>query len=176
MAESADSYYSALYADGETGEYCLTTNEDNQIVDVSVGGKDSWYMVGHVFFSHEFSEAFRNLMKEEYEKDETKQGYWEDLFIKHIDNLPRMKINRYKESEIKEFDSIDELRLFDESYKTDTRSKVVKYICKVLGVREEKICRFKNIKHAGDYLLFSFNVGEDTYIYSSENGVKIEKQ
>lgn len=176
MAESADSYYSALYADGETDEYCLTTNDDNQIVEVSIGGKDSWYMVGHVFFSREFSDAFRKLMKEEYEKDETKQGYWEDVYIKHMDNLPRMKINRYKESEIKEFDSIDELRLFDESYKSDTRSKVVKYICKVLGVREEKICRFKNIKHVGDYLLFSFNVGGDTYIYSSENGVKIEKQ
>lgn len=49
VKESAESYYSALYAEGETGEYCLTTNDNGQITEVKIGGRDAWYMVGHVF-------------------------------------------------------------------------------------------------------------------------------
>lgn len=51
------SYYSALYAEGETGEYCIHTDADNNITEVTVGGRGSWYMVGHVYFSKEFSDA-----------------------------------------------------------------------------------------------------------------------
>ena len=108
MNDSDDSYYSALYAEGETNEYCLTTDADDYITDVRVGGRDAWYMVGHVFFNREFSEAFRNIMTEEYKNDTTRKGYWEDLYIRYIDQLPKMKINRYKEGEIQEFDSLDE--------------------------------------------------------------------
>ena len=175
MSESADSYYSALYADGGTGEYCITTDDDDQIVEVSVGGRDSWYMVGHVFFNHEFSDVFRKIMIDEYQKDETRQGYWEDVYIRYINQLPKMKINRYQNGEILEFDSIDELRLFDESYKNDTRSIVVKQICKALTINECDVHSFKNIKHGGDYLLFNFKVGDTPYLYNALGGKKIER-
>ena len=108
------SYYSALYAEGETGEYCLTTNEYDDIVDVKVGGANSWYMVGHVFFNREFSKKFREIMKKEYDRGETRQGYWEDVYKRYIKELPPLKINRYKSHDIEEFDSLEELRQFDE--------------------------------------------------------------
>lgn len=173
--ESVDSYYSALYAEGETNEYCLTTDNLEQITGVTVGGHDSWYMVGHVYFNHEFSEAFRKIMMEEYKYEQTRNGYWEDVYIKHIDQLPKMKINRYKQGEIKEFDSIDELRLFDESYKNDTRSAVVKQICQILGVKESDVCAFKNIKHSGDYLHFMFMADGTNYKYNAEDDIKIKR-
>lgn len=175
IKELDESYYSALYAEGETNEYCVTTNAGDFITDVRVGGRDSWYMVGHVFFNHEFSEAFRKLMIEEYKKDDTKQGYWEDLYIRYIDQLPKMKINRYKEGEIQEFDSLDELRMFDGSYIEDTRSSVIKSICKTLELQESDVYGFKNVKHNGDYLHFQFKVGDFTYEYNDKTGIKIEK-
>lgn len=175
IRESTDSYYSALYADGKTGEYCLTTDADGQITSVTVGGKDSWYMVGHVYFSHEFSEKFRKIMIDEYRYAKTRQGYWEDVYIRHIHQLPKMKVNRYKDGEIQEFDSIDELRLFDESYRNDTRSSIVKKICRKLHVSESEVHAFKNIKHQGDYLLFNFKVGETSYLYNDSEGEKIER-
>lgn len=58
--ESVDSYYSALYAEGKTNEYCLITNTEDQITDVKVGGHDSWYMVGHVFLTMSFLRNFEN--------------------------------------------------------------------------------------------------------------------
>lgn len=175
VKESAESYYSALYAEGETGEYCLTTNDNGQITEVKIGGRDAWYMVGHVFFNHEFSEAFRKIMIEEYKNEETKQGYWEDVYIRYIDQLPKMRINCYKEGEILEFDSLDELRQFDESYKDDTCSSVVKQICQQLEVKEADVYAFKNIRHKGDYLHFRFMVGEIPYEYNSEKGVEIKR-
>lgn len=175
MNDSDDSYYSALYAEGETNEYCLTTDADDYITDVRVGGRDAWYMVGHVFFNREFSEAFRNIMTEEYKNDTTRKGYWEDLYIRYIDQLPKIKINRYKEGEIQEFDSLDELRLFDDSYIADTRSIVVKSICRTLNLQESDVYGFKNIKYVGDYLHFQFKVGDTTYEYNDKTEIRIEK-
>ena len=175
IKDSDDSYYSALYADGETNEYCLTIDTDDYITDVRVGGRDAWYMVGHVFFNREFSEAFRKIMIEEYNNETTKQGYWEDLYIRYIDQLPKMKINRYKEGEIQEFDSLDELRLFDDSYIADTRSTVVKSISRTLNLQESDVYGFKNIKHVGDYLHFQFKVGDTTYEYNDKTAIRIEK-
>lgn len=168
------SYYSALYARGKTGEYCLSVDKDDNITNVVVGGQNSWYMVGHVFFNRDFSEAFRKIMLEEYISEETRQGYWEDVYIKHINHLPKMKINRYKDCEIKEFDTIDELRKFDDSYNSNTRSSVVKEICAELKANESDIHSFKNIKHYGEYLLFNFKLGDREYIFNSQNGVKID--
>ena len=176
MNDSDDSYYSALYAEGETNEYCLTTDADDYITDVRVGGRDAWYMVGHVFFNREFSEAFRNIMTEEYKNDTTRKTYWEDLYIRYIDQLPKMKINRYKEGEIQEFDSLDELRLFDDSYIADTRSIVVKSICRTLNLQESDVYGFKNIKYVGDYLHFQFKVGDTTYEYNDKTEIRIEKK
>ena len=176
IKDSEDSYYSALYAEGETNEYCLMTNADDYITDVRVGGRDAWYMVGHVFFNYEFSEVFRKIMIDEYKNETTRLGYWEDLYIRYIDQLPKMKINRYKEGEIKEFDSLDELRMFDSSYIENTRSSVIKSICKTLEIQESSVHGFKNIKHNGNYLHFQFKVGDITYEYDDRTAISIEKK
>lgn len=166
--EPTQSYYSALYAEGETGEYCLTLDAADNITKVAVGGHDAWYMIGHVYFSEDFSKAFKQLLAAEYEKEETKQGYWEDVYIRYINQLPLMQVHRYKEHDIEEFDSIDELRLFDESYINDTRSTVVKAIAKEMNCTEAELSKFTRIKHEGDYLLFSFLKGADTYRYNEQ--------
>ena len=45
----AESYYSAIYAQGETSEWCIT-EENNWIKAVHIGGANSWIMLGHVFW------------------------------------------------------------------------------------------------------------------------------
>lgn len=166
MEEADSSYYSALYTDGETGEYCLTTNEKDEIMHVSVGGKDSWYMVGHVFFNRFFSKKFREIMIEEYKNDITRQGYWEDVYIRYIDKLPKMKIHKYDDNVIEEFDSLDELRTFDKSYIDDTRSSVLKSISKELSCKEGDLSSFKNIRNK-EGLVFSFEKKGEQFIYNN---------
>lgn len=139
IEEVKDSYYSALYAEGKTNEYCLTTDSDGNIVKVTVGGADSWYMVGHAFFSKEFSEKFRSIMEKEYEDETTRHGYWEDVYLRHISNLPPMKMRKYRPHEIEEFDSLAELRLFDEKYVNDSGCIILRNICSVLSCEEKDI-------------------------------------
>lgn len=167
------SYYSSKYATGETSEYCLQTNENDEICDVTIGGHDSWYMMGHVYFSSEFSEKFKTILKKEYEKEETRKEYWEDVYIRNIDKLPKMHIRRFGNDDIEEFDSLEELRQFDKSYIYDTRSSLIKNIAIRLESKESELVNFRNINHNGDYLLFSFENNGITYQYNGlENSIK----
>lgn len=161
------SYYSALYADGDTCEYCINTDSLDEINDVTIGGRDAWYMVGHVYFSRDFSDSFKDILKEEYEKEETRFGYWEDVYIRHLAHLPPIRLNRYDEGEIHEFDSLDELRQFDSSYWDDTRSKTIKDIAERLGCREGELSMFRKESVGGESLRFSFLKDKERYIYDS---------
>lgn len=168
MQQPETSCYSALYADGPTGEYCLQTDADDRISGVTVGGADSWYMVGHVYFTREFSEAFSRILKRDYSDDEaTRMGYWEDTYIRHLDELPPMKIHRYAPDDIEEFDSLDELREFDSSYRKDTRSEVIARLARRMNCGQEDLTGFKRIKCGDESLRFSFVKGGLRYIYDS---------
>lgn len=172
LSEPSESYYSALYAEGPTGEYCISTDDTGNILGVTVGGHDSWYMVGHVFFNKAFSKCFARILQEEYEDPETRQGYWEDVYIRHIPELP-MKINRYADGDILEFDTLDELRLFDGSYLSDTRSSIIKALCLSQGWKEEDLHGFRKMTFDGNTFQFTFMAGADRYLYDSLSGLKL---
>lgn len=163
--EATHSYYSAQYAEGETGEYCITSNQDGVIEDVSIGGANSWFMIGHVYFSSEFSNAFVPVFREEYEKEETKEQYWEDVYIKHLKSLPGMKIRKYEAGEIMEFDSLDELRDFDASYIKDSRSCLIKELARRLNCQESDLSAFKKEGADMEIPKFSFLKNNVRYMY-----------
>lgn len=166
MEEPEGSYYSAVYSEGHTDEWCMETDEDGYISKVTVGGEKAWYMLGHVFWSREFSEKFIGILEEEYDLPETAPKLWEDIFIGHLDDL-KMKIRKYPEGHIFEFDTLDELREFDESYVEDTRSALIKKAAMNLGVAESDIVRIRSIK--GEGLLpigFEFDCSKGHYRYN----------
>lgn len=137
-SEVEGSYYSVLYADGETNEWCVTEDETGRITSVKVGGRDSWYMMGHTFWAEPFSKRFLEILEAEYNKPGTRNKLWEDIYIEHIEELS-MKTRKYNQDEIYEFDSLDELREFDENYKTNSGSKILKKISDELQIKEEEI-------------------------------------
>ena len=167
MEEPEDSYYSALYAEGSTSEYCMTLDSEDNITAVTVGGCDSWYMLGHVFFSKKFSDRFRQIMLEEYKDENTRHGYWEDVYIRHIQDLPSMKVRRYRPHEIEEFDSLAELRAFDERYINDTGCNIMKNICSVLECEEKDIDVVEVLKYGMTNCSFCFRCAKDgrKYVY-----------
>lgn len=170
IEDSDSSYYSALFAHGKTKEYCLQLNKNDEITDVSIGGCNSWYMIGHVFFSADFSSKFKSILKSEYEKESTKKEYWEDVYMRNIDKLPPMKIKRHNNGEIEEFDTLEELRNFDSSYVDDTRSTIIKNIAKQMCCKESELKNFRNISQPGNNLLFSFETKDNSkYYFNSKN-------
>ncbi|MBD5403148.1 NTP transferase domain-containing protein [bacterium] len=159
------SYYSAKYAMGKTTEYCLSTDDNDFIDIVTVGGNDSWYMIGHVYFSETFSKAFGELLCREYEKECTRYGYWEDVYISHLHELPRMKIRRFRDHDIQEFDSLDELRQFDPTYITDSNSVILSEIANRLNCKESELYGFEKIKSSVDAEAFSFIKSGERFTY-----------
>ncbi|MBP8934391.1 MAG: NTP transferase domain-containing protein [Prevotella sp.] len=161
------SQYSAEYADGETDEYCLTCDKDNNIINVTVGSANAWYMIGHVYLSKDFSVAFKKILVEEYKNEETRQGYWEDVYIKHLKELPLMKIRKFEPGIINEFDSLKDLRTFDKSYIDDTKSVVIKELSKQLNCEQFEILNIRKYREKSYKFSFIFFYDNDEYLFLS---------
>ena len=161
-----NSYYSAEYANGYTNEWCMTEDDKGYINSVTIGGSDSWYMLGHVFWSKSFSEAFLNILKDEYYLPKTVDKLWEKIFVDHLDKL-KMRIRKYKPNLIYEFDTLDELREFDTSYVDNTRSIILKSISKELCVEERDLVHFKTQKGVSTEAIgFEFECKGNHYCYN----------
>lgn len=140
-----ESYYAAVYAQGDTREWCMQTDAERYICHVEVGGSNAWYMLGHAFWSEDFTSRFLPLLEKAYPLPETKDMFWEDIFIRNLDVL-KMRMRKYPADFIFEFDSIDELREFDESYVADTRSAILKRIARELDGTEAEIRQIEPTK------------------------------
>lgn len=174
-AEVDDCYYSAVYAEGETDEWCIEQDNDGRIKNVVVGGKDSWVMLGHVFWSEEFSKKFLSILEAEYDQSETADKLWESIYIDHINEFD-MKIKKYPSGFIFEFDTLDELREFDTSYIEDTRSVILKELAQKLGVEEKQIVKVKAFKDKNNAAAgFTFEAGQKyKYYYATKELEEIE--
>lgn len=165
-SEVDEAYYAAIYADGETKEWCMTEDADGFIDSVTVGGRDAWFMLGHAFWTEAFSKAFLAILEEVYDQPETTNLLWESIYMAHLDTL-KMKIRKYDNDVIFEFDTLDELREFDPSYKADTRSAILKSIANQLQCTEEDIVDVSSYKdHTNAAAGIRFNVDDKVYEYA----------
>ena len=165
-----ESYYSSVYVKGLTNEWCIR-EENGWIKDVKIGGRDSWIMMGHVFWSSSFSNKFISILEEEYDKKETADKLWESIYIEHIGSLP-MKIRKFPDNYIFEFDTLDELRVFDNSYMDNSGSEILKCISKKLGVRERDITNlraFKSSDNSASGFDFFASGKEYRYLYKTND-------
>lgn len=169
-SEVDESYYAAQFSEGETKEWCMTTDGHGYIDKVTIGGRNSWYMMGHTFWSRDFSREFVRILDSVYDLESTRNLLWEDIYIKHLDTL-KMKIRKYRKGDIFEFDTLDELRVFDPSYVRDTRSTILKKICLELNCDESDIRNIRKVKsdnNAADGFRFDAPSGHYSYRYMSQ--------
>lgn len=165
-----DAYYAALYADGPTSEWCVYEGDDGYIDRVSIGGENAWYMMGHVFWSEPFSRKFVEILEREYDTPEIRDKLWEAVYAAHLDEL-KLRIRRYDQRDIFEFDSLDELRSFDASYIDDTRSQIIRQLAAHLGCGEAALTDFHARKACGSTQAvgFTFRYQNETYQYDYKN-------
>ena len=157
-------YYSTVFAEGETDEYCVTEKTDGIIKEVTVGGENKWYMLGHVYFDRAFSEQFVSILENEFKHEAYKLQLWEDYYARHVDTL-LLEAKHYSGEVIKEFDSLDELRAFDEHYLMHTNSKILLNICNTLNVTPAEITNIKPLKDGLTNTSFCFDCKGKAYVY-----------
>lgn len=169
-SEVDDSYYAACYADGHTNEWCIKEDSQGNICAVTVGGENSWFMLGHTFWSEDFSNKMKAILTATYNEPQTRGLLWESIFSEHLDTL-KMKIRKYPDNYIFEFDTLDELREFDESYINNTRSTILKKIAQELNGTEKELTKlkaFKSENNAAAGFSFVFRKKDYKYYYDNE--------
>ena len=74
-----------------------------------------------------------------------------------------MQVKRYADRDIFEFDTLDELREFDESYVEDTRSAILKGICERMSWKESEISHITKHSFAETKAEFTLDCQGETY-------------
>ena len=158
------SYYAATYAEGPTDEWCLKVGANDRITGVTVGGHDSWVMLGHVYFDERFSKTFVHLLEDAICHPETQGKLWESILADNLKTLD-MEIRRYPEDVIHEFDSLAELETFDGDFITNVDSEIFDNIVSVLGCTREEIRDFYPLKQGITNLSCHFSTNEGEWVY-----------
>lgn len=168
------SFYAAEYFEGQTEEWVLETNKAgliNKIVET--GGSDVWAMYGPAFYKQEFSQTISALIDRYYGIKACAQWYWEDVLMSHLDVLP-MFIKRYPDGTILEFESLEELRVYDPSYMTYSKSEILDTISNVFNIEQKDISNIQTLKEGitNDSFLFSLN-GEKYVFRAPDKGTDL---
>lgn len=162
-------YYAAVQFPGPSQEWGLVTDRHDRIVGIDHAPVDAWCMMGHAYFDRAFSETFCRLMVEEYDTDLVRLNLWENLYERHLDVL-EMHIRRYPAGAILEFDSLDDLRAFDDRYVGDSGSAIFANICSVLHCKEREIEGIEVLNKGLTNLSFKFSVRGEPYVYRHPGG------
>ena len=161
-AYEACSWYSGVYLHGQTNEWCVTTSPSGRIKSISIGGSDSYALVGPAYFTPSFSEKFKELLAEYYNKPGTDDYFWEQVLINNINSLT-IYLNE-QTGNVYEFENFEELKMFDPSYNNASKSKIMESIVKCFNTSEDKIHNIQQIKQGMTNRSFKFEHDNTTYI------------
>ena len=153
-----ESYYAAVFQEGESDEWGLITDNNDRIIKIDHSPKDMWIMLGHVYFSRNFSTKFVQILEKQYNKVSIRYELWEHILEENLKELP-MVIRRYNSDVIREFDSLEELRSFDDKYIQNSGSEIFTNICRVLKCSENDISDINVVKQGLTNLSFKFKCG-----------------
>lgn len=159
------SYYASIHVTEKTNEWYMLPDSKGNIAKVEKSGVEGDIMLGHVYWNRDFSEAMIKLLNEDHDVGNYDAVLWEQVLTENVKHLPPMEIKVYPNGQIFEFDSLDELRAFDENYVNHTHSKIMNNIAKVLNCSEGDILNFKAIKEGMTNTSFVFEVNGTKYVY-----------
>lgn len=182
-------WYSAIHTAGDTSEWCLRFNKKGLISQVTVGGRDSWFMYGPVFLSAKWLDQYLPVLEEYYQLPGTEQFYWEHVYKELLDGTavkrlmdagirqlggtpvhglePRLfdlYANLQSETTVYEFENLEELRRFDPRYQTRSDNQAMELIATVFQVEESKIQDIRCLKSGMTNKSFLFQVHGKHYI------------
>lgn len=161
----AYSYYASEYFEGATEEWAIYFNKNGLIQNIdSTGGNNVWTMFGPAFFTKEFSTEIIRLINFYYSKTPSAQWYWEDVYMRHLDTLD-MYVRKYESGSILEFESLEELRVYDSSYFTFSRSEILDTIARVFNCEQKDIVNISTLKEGMTNDSFLFIVNGVKYVF-----------
>jgi len=152
------------FFEGPTKEWGVTLGARGRITRIDTAGEDTWVLNGPAYFTAEVSRKFSELIRETYDKPGTDDYYWEDILAENLKDL-EVYINKQDRDNVREFESLEELRGFDESYTRETDNAVMQKIAETFGVPQAEITDIKPLKEGMTNQSFVFHIGADAYVF-----------
>jgi len=158
-------FYCSIFLPGTSYvERAFSFDRDGLIYDTNKPSHDQWIMYGHAYYSQAFTDQFRPLLESYFGKPGVEGMYWENVWAEHVKEIP-MWIQKCKPTDILEFDSMDELKVFDPGYIYNNRIQLFDNICHVLGCEIGDIDEMVPIRKGLNNQSFKFRCGGKYYIY-----------
>lgn len=159
------SFYAGYRVDYRTSEMYVDVDESGVIVKMEKNRTSGDIILGHSFWTAEFSEAFKALMKESRESGKYDRNFWEILVRDNLHRLPEFRFKRYEPGIIYEFDYFEELRNFDRDYICNTHSNIISNIKSVFNCQESDVVGFRAVNEGLTNTSFIFSINGTDYIY-----------
>lgn len=157
--------YAAVFSPGPTDEYVAETTRSGDIKGVTCGGNDGWMLMGYAYFDRAFSQAFCAVLERVYDLSETAPKLWEEVYSDHVRALPAMRLRRFPDGVIYEFDYLSDLCAFDSDFLTNVDSAILDNICRTLSCERADIVDIEPVKAGLTNLSVLFSVRGCQYVY-----------
>jgi len=120
-----NSWFSCPYYPDKTDEWVVSEKSDDGVIrEISIGGRGAYAIQGPAYFTSEFSACFKVLLEKHYARTESAGCYWEYVLKQELANLPPMYIKDTTDV-VYEFEDLESLRQFDNSYFTETNNFIL---------------------------------------------------
>ena len=158
-----DAFYCSVYKEGATEERGIQTDGYDKILATFYDAADTWVTLGYAYFNRRFTEKFIEILSWEFDKPQTICKFWADIQDEHLSEL-YMYAKRVDSNVIYEFDCLEELREFDNTYFVDSGSKLMKMIASELNTTEGELSKFAPITKEDLSKGFTFTFQQKKYI------------
>lgn len=169
-----DAFYCTVYREGATDERGIRTDAHDKIIETFYGAKDVWVTLGYAFFNKRFSEKFIDILSKEYDQPKTISKFWADIQDEHLQDL-YMYAKRCDGNIIYEFDSLEELREFDEEYLINSNSVLLRQIADSLETKERNLHKFVPITKEDLKKGFTFTFEQKKFICKINDNMSIQE-
>lgn len=159
------SYYASIKVETRLNEWYMIPDRKGNIKQIIKNDENGYIMMGHVYWNRDFSRQIITLINQDQEIGKYDTDLWEQILADNLKILPPMRIEVYPYDVIHEFDSLEDLRMFDSGYINNTNSKIMKDISSVIGCEEKDIKNFITIKKGLTNTSVCFEVDKEKYVY-----------
>ena len=159
------SFYAGYFSNKQEDEFYARIDEDSRIVFMDKGNNIGCMLLGHSFWTKDFSESFFNLVEMDQSRGEYDNKFWEWLVKDNLEKLPALYYKEYALGDIFEFDYFEQLRQFDTSYISHAQSDILRNIKLVFRCDEEDIVDFRTVSEGLTNTSFVFKIEGKDYIY-----------
>lgn len=162
--------YASFYAGYETSEkqseMYAVTDDQGRILDMEKAMNGGEMLLGHSFWTEEFSKKFIEIVEADKKKDHKYNNvFWEWLVKDHLKEFPDFYYKEYPVNTIFEFDYFEQLRAFDDEYAGHAHSNILRNIKLVFRCDEEDIVDFRTVSEGMTNTSFVFSINGEDYIY-----------